>query len=562
MKKERSKTKFSLFFNLLKIILFLLFVAIIFVLAPNYEKNDTYDATKINLIINNNNVTKRLKYDLFINDKNVIYMSKEDIKNYFDQYIYFEKTTNQIITTYGEKVGVLPIGENVIKINDSEINVLSGAIQKENVYYLPISAMAKVYNIDIQYIKDEKILTLDSLDKKLVKADVAKKCSVKYKNTIFSKTVDKVEQGEKVICIENLDNNWTKVRTQRGYIGYMKTNIIHNELYVRNDIEKQERTEKVNLVWDYFSEYASAPNRNGTTIEGVNVVSPTFFSLISEGNGKVKTNIGNSGLNYMNWAKQNNYEVWAMFSNNSYKETTSKILNSYELRTNLINNIVKLAVQYEIDGINIDFENMNATDKDMFSRFIIELKPKLQEAGILLSVDVTAPDGGDNWSLCYDRNVIGNVADYIVFMAYDQYGAGSKKAGTTAGYNWVETNLKKFIDREEIDANKIILGIPFYTRLWKESNGKVSSSTVNIKSVNAVLPSNAKKEWNEELKQYYVEYTQGGATYKMWIEDEESIKNKVSLVKQYGLAGVASWEKDRETENVWKVIQQTLSENN
>ena len=143
MRKERSKTKFSLLLNSIKIIFFLLFVMIILMLAPNYEKNDTYDATKINLIINNNNVTKKLKQDLFINDKNVIYLSKEDIQNYFDQYIYVEKTTNQMITTYGEKVGVLPINQNKIKINDAEVNVLSGAIQKENVYYLPISAMAK-----------------------------------------------------------------------------------------------------------------------------------------------------------------------------------------------------------------------------------------------------------------------------------------------------------------------------------------------------------------------------------------------------------------------------------
>ena len=263
-------------------------------------------------------------------------------------------------------------------------------------------------------------------------------------------------------------------------------------------------------------------------------------------------------MNYIKWAKANNYEVWAMFSNNSYKETTTQILNSYELRTKVINNIVSLAVQYELDGINLDFENMLTEDKDMYSRFVIELKPKLQEAGITLSVDVTAPDGGSAWSECYDRNVIGDVADYIVFMAYDQYGTGSSKAGTTAGYNWVETNLKKFVDREEIDSNKIILGIPFYTRLWTESNGTATSKTVNMNSIDAVLPSNVTKEWNEELKQYYVEYTQDGKTYKMWIEDEESIKNKVVLVKQYNLAGVAAWEKDRETENIWGVIKETL----
>ena len=557
MRKEKKE---NLFFNILRVCLFMVVLVIVFKYAPNYEINDSYDKNKINLIINNNNVTKKLKYDLFMNEKDVIYMSKDDIKNYFDKYIIVDEDNNQIITTYGEKVGVLPLDEDIIQINDSELTVLSGAIKKDEIYYLPISAMSKVYNVNIQYIDtdEERIILLDSLDKELVKADVSKNVSVKYKDTIFSKKVDKLKKGDKVVCIENLENNWTKVRTDSGKIGYIKTNKLQNEVYVRNDIPENIRTEKINLVWDYFSEYGSAPNRNGTTINGVNVVSPAFFSLVSKGNGSINTNIGNSGINYINWAKNNGYEVWPMFSNNSYKETTSEVLNSYELRTKMINNIVSLAVQYELDGINIDFENMNSSDKDVFSRFIIELKPKLQEAGITLSVDVTAPDGGSNWSECYDRNVIGDVADYIVFMAYDQYGIGATKSGTTAGYNWVENSLKKFIDREEIDSNKIILGIPFYTRLWTESDGKATSQIVNMKSVNTVIPSSVEKIWDEDLKQYYVEYTENGKIYKMWIEDETSIRHKVSLVKKYNLAGVAAWEKDRETENIWNVIKEEL----
>ena len=557
MRKEKSG---NIFLNILKVCLFTIALVIVFKYAPNYEINDSYDKNKINLIINNNNVTKKLKHDLFINEKDVIYMAMDDIKNYFDKYIILDEDNKQIITTYGEKVGVLPLEENVIQINDSELTVFSGAIKKEKIYYLPISAMSKVYNVNIQYIDTdgERILLLDSLDKELIKADVSKKVSVKYKDTAFSKNVDKLKKGDKVVCIEKLENNWTKVRTNSGKIGFIKTNIIQNEVYVRNDIPESIRTEKINLVWDYFSEYGSVPNRSGTTIKGVNVVSPAFFSLVSKGNGSINTNIGNSGINYINWAKNNGYEVWPMFSNNSYKETTSDVLNSYELRTKMINNIVSLAVQYELDGINIDFENMDSSDKAVFSRFIIELKPKLQEAGITLSVDVTAPDGGSNWSECYDRNVIGDVADYIVFMAYDQYGIGATKSGTTAGYNWVETSLKKFIDREEIDSNKIILGIPFYTRLWAESDGKATSQIVNMKSINKVIPNGVEKIWDEDLKQYYVQYTQNGKTYKMWIEDETSIRHKVFLTKKYNLAGVAVWDKDRETENIWNVIKEEL----
>ena len=133
MKEEKNKK--NIFLNLIITIVFLVFLIIVFMIAPNYEKTDTYDNSKINLIINNNNVTRKLKYNLFVNDKNVIYMSKDDIANYFDKYIFFEQSTNEIITTYGEKVGVLPLNQNIVKINDSPVNILSGAIQKDGIYY-------------------------------------------------------------------------------------------------------------------------------------------------------------------------------------------------------------------------------------------------------------------------------------------------------------------------------------------------------------------------------------------------------------------------------------------
>lgn len=557
MRKNRNKSEMKINYkNILKIVIPILII-IIFLLIINYVRKDKNN-DKIDLIINNNVVTAKLKKDLYKNDKSVIYMSMQDVKNYLDKYIYIDKTENKIITTYGEKVTVLPYNDTNITINDSNLKILSGAELNNGDTYLPISQLSKAYNMDMTYLEEQNTLILDSLERELVTATVSKKLTVKKKDTSFSSTVDKIATGENVILISE-NGKWAKIRTARGKIGYVKTSKLKNKYYVRNKVEKQEQTEKINLVWDYYSEYAKAPNRSGTTIDGVNVVSPSFFSLVSNGNGKIFSNVGTNGINYINWAKQNNYKVWAMVSNNSYKDTTSVILNSYTLRTNLINSIVDLANQYNLDGINIDFENMNESDKDMFSRFIIELKPKLQEAGKVLSVDVTAPDGGGSWSMCYNRNVIGDVADYIVFMAYDQYGSTSAKEGTTAGFNWVETNLKKFIDREEIKSKKIILGIPLYTRLWTEKDGKVTSKIVNMKAVNDVLPKDVTKNWNDELKQNYVEYAKDGATYKMWIEDEESIRAKVSLVSQYNLAGTAAWAKDRENKEIWTVIKEELN---
>lgn len=278
-----------------------------------------------------------------------------------------------------------------------------------------------------------------------------------------------------------------------------------------------------------------------------------------------KENIGDEGKAYIDWAHNNGYKVWAMASNapaaKEDLEITSRIMNSYEKRKKLIGILVNRCVQYGLDGINIDFENMKAEDKDVYSRFIIELEPRLKEIGVVLSVDVTAPDGGETWSMCFDRNVIGNVADYIVFMAYDEYGTSSTKSGTTAGYDWVKLNLTKFLQTEEIKSDKIVLGIPLYTRIWTENKDGtlVKSSTVNMKDVDSVLPSDVEKKWDDQLKQYYVEFEKDSTIKKMWIEDIKSLKEKVSLITDNKLGGVASWQKGMESDEVWSMLNEELS---
>ena len=273
----------------------------------------------------------------------------------------------------------------------------------------------------------------------------------------------------------------------------------------------------------------------------------------------MEVNVGSAGERYISWAHSNGYKVWASVSNEGLRDTTSEILKDYKLREGLINNIVDMTINYKLDGINIDFENMKTEDKDLFSRFIIELAPRLAEYEKVLSVDVTAPDGGNDWSECYDRNKIGEVADYIVFMAYDQYGEASNKAGTTAGADWVEVNLKKFVGtQEEIDPKKVILGMPFYTRLWKENGDSVSSDVITMKNIDSALPGGVERKWNDDVKQYYVEYQSNGNTYKMWIEDERSIKEKFSLMKQYELGGAAYWQKDFESSNIWNLVEEEI----
>lgn len=531
-------------------------IIIIFHIANNYivlGKNK-----KFNLVINNKNITTNMKNDVLI-ENGVIYLSQPDIKNFFDKYIYKEDEVNKIITTYDKKIAAIGFDENVITINGSDKNIYAHAIEKDGVAYLPISEMKDVYDIEVETIDKSKVITMDSLDREQKKAIITKSTAVKSSNKFIAKTVDRAKKGSYVIVV-SIDNNYAKVRTENGKVGYIKANKLANEITVREAMEDEKQVEgKVNLVWDYYSEYASAPNRVGTAMNGVNVVSPSFFYLDDKGN--LKTNIGNSGKTYVDWAHDNGYKVWPIVSNaEAGLQVTSKIMNSYTARQELIEDIIDNCVRYKLDGINIDFENMKQEDKDLYSRFIIELTPRLKEIGMVTSVDVTAPDGGETWSMCFDRNVIGNVADYIVFMAYDEYGASSTTAGTTAGYNWVKLSLNKFLTTEEIKPEKIILAIPLYSRVWTtDVDGKVTNNTISMKKIDSVIPEGTEKQWDNDLKQNYVEYKEKNNKKQIWIEDIDSLKEKVSLIKENNLAGVGSWQKDFETDDVWDMLKQELN---
>lgn len=559
MKKEERAGKSKLPKIIGAIVLILIIAIIGGVIFLNTPKKTNTD--KVGLIINNNNVSLKVKKEVYRDEQGQVYLSLDDVKNYFDKYIMYED--NKLVTTFDTRLAIMEKGQKEIEINGTKIGLSNALLEKDGTIYIPFSDLSEnVYNAQLTYIESTNMVVLDSFNREYKTADCSKNMVVKGSPKFLSRAVDKVKKGEKVVYISSKDG-WAKIRTQNGKIGYIKEKDASNIYTVRQDMNNENVVnEKICLVWDYYSEYAKAPNREGTEIQSVNVVSPAFFSMNKDASGNILDNAKAAGKEYIKWAKQNDYKVWPMLSNSSLKASeTSAILNDFDRRKKLVEDIVNLVRTYDIDGINLDFENMKAADKDVYSRLVIELAPRLKDMGKTLSVDVTAPDGAENWSLCFDRHVIGDVADYLVFMAYDQYGASSPKEGTTAGYNWIETNLNKFVGtQEDVDSKKIILGVPFYTRLWEESgDSSPKSKTVNIKDVDKVLPTSAERIWNDDLKQDYVEYQENGKVYKMWVEDEKSIKEKLGLIKKYDLAGAAFWEKDREQNEIWQMIDEELN---
>lgn len=558
-----AKEKRFYIYKLIVVLVFALAVWFVLKTATNYIKDDIVGKT--NLVINNSNTTKNLKNDVIV-ENGVVYVSTKDIANFFDDHIFYDNKYDQIITTSETKVATLKLNENKAKVNGSTVDLVASAKKIGEQFYLPFSEISEsVYNVETTYIKDTNTVVLVSLDRELTYANSSKKNSVKSNPTMFSKTVDKIEKGDNVTVIPSKngdENGWTKVTTENGKIGYVKTTTLANTKKIRDNLEMGKQIQgNVSLVWEYFSKYAKAPQRT-EKIDGVNVVAPTFFSLADSEKGAIVANVGQAGQNYINWAHSNGYRVWPWVANEATnkedKDLTSEILNDYKLREKLINSIVSAVEMYNLDGINLDFENMYESDKDAYSRLVIELAPRLKELGKVLSVDVTAPDGSPDWSLCFNRNVIGDVADYVIFMAYDQHNQSSTEAGTVAGCDWVEANINKFLGQEGVKPEKIILAMPFYTRVWNVTDGGLSSSAVDMKSQSTLIPGDAKITWDDSLKQNLAEYEKNGRTYKVWMEDAKSLKCKLDLVKKYSLAGGAFWRKDQETSDVWKVIKENL----
>ena len=298
MRKSTKKNKRIYIYKLIVVILFGLAVAFALKVAPNYAKEDTEGVT--NLVINNGNVTKNLKNEVII-ENNIVYISTKDIANFFDGEIYYDNKYDQIITTSETKTATLELDDRKMTVNGVEVPLIAGARTVDDQFYLPFSEISKtIYNVETEYKEKTDTVVLVSIDRELVYANSTKSNNVKYKPTIFSKNVDKISRGDTLIIIntdEEVPSGWTKVTTENGKIGYVKTKTLANTTKAREDLEIKPQIEgKISLVWDYFSEYAEAPQRTGK-IKGVNVVSPTFFSLVEQGEGEIVSNVGTAGEN-------------------------------------------------------------------------------------------------------------------------------------------------------------------------------------------------------------------------------------------------------------------------
>jgi len=488
-------------------------------------------------------------------------------------------------------------------VNNKPVTLNIPARESEGTVYIPIEFLSEFYGITIRYEVENNVVIIDPVSDiiqiarpinsnavvragRSIKEPIVKEFGFledEEELNIYDESVNNTASVENTdlitnrIDIEDLDDNalrvfkeydnWYKVRTKGGIIGYIEKKFVMVEWvssknkfsYTDDEVEPwKPQKGKINLVWEMM--YSTRPNlREIGKIEGLDVISPTWFQ-IQDDQGNI---INRADATYVEWAHQNGYKVWALFSNDFQDiNATSRFLNNTDARDNAIRQILTYASLYKLDGINIDFENIYKEDRDALTQFVREITPLLREQGLVVSIDVNIPDGSDTWSKCYDHKALGEIVDYVALMTYDQHWAGSPVAGSVAQLSWVERNLVKVL--EMVPREKLLMGIPFYIRLWQEEEVagavKVTNPTVlTMKGAKEVISKyDAEVKWDEESGQFYAEYKKDGKTYKMWLEDENSINLKSSLVHKYKLAGTAAWKRSDASAEIWDVLNKNL----
>lgn len=311
---------------------------------------------------------------------------------------------------------------------------------------------------------------------------------------------------------------------------------------------------RLGLIWQpTFDKDTPDLTRQKSPLPGINVVSPCWFVFTADGHVNAQEKV-KPHKDYVNRLHKLGYRVWALVSNDFDPELTAALLASADARRRAAQQLLRLCDRYKLDGINLDLENVNVADRDRLTAFVAELSAALHEKQRTVSIDVTFPGGSGNWSLCYDRRALAQHVDYLALMAYDEHPRSSPTAGSVASLTWVERGLLRTL--AEVPPQKLLLGMPLYTRRWGEVNGKVSKvATLDMAEATALWRDRGlSRQWLPKEGQHYYEYPDGDLRQRVWQEDARSLALKAALVSRYDLAGFALWRLGFETPDIYDAL--------
>lgn len=504
--------------------------------------------------------------DELIDDKGILdngtpYLDYQAVKEYLNDRFYWDADANLMVYTTPTDIIDISAGASSYILSGNTQNTGYTIVKVDGTKaYIAAEFVQQYTNMDFALYENPNRLVITYKWGETSYADVKKEENVRYQGGIKSEILTVAEKGTKLMVLEQMDE-WSKVRTQEGYIGYVrnkKLNAPYVEVTSREFEEPVytsiQRDHKIHLVWHQITNMDSNYSLlyDIADMKGVNVISPTWFSIVNN-DGEISSL---ASEDYVTNAHAQGLEVWALVDNFNESVDTKKVLASSASREKLSNQLIAAAVQYNLEGINIDFEAIPEDAGDGYIQFIREISVKCRKNGIVLSVDNPVPMP---YNVHYNRKEQGIVADYVIVMGYDEHYVGSE-VGTVASLSFERNGIEETL--KEVPAQKIISGVPFYSRLWNtDASGNITSEAMGMNRSEQWLTDNGvTANWSEETSQDYAELeAQDGSKYQIWIENEKSLEEKAKLVKEYGLGGIAAWKLGFERSSVWDVLYKYIS---
>lgn len=510
------------------------------------------------------------------------YVEYSVVRHYINERFYWDPNESIMLYTLPSgNVSVSVGSKEYTEINEKKSENYAILKTEGRTAYIALPFIQKYTNLDFSVYEnpDRAAITCEWGD--IQTASVKKNTEVRYQGGVKSPILTKVEKSDKVVVLED-EGNWKKISTADGFVGYVKTNTLRKtvkETTSRKFIEPEYSNLSVNKTINMAWHSVDNPDANSYMLEtvantkGLTTIAPTWFS-IADTEGNIESI---SSSEYVNFAHQQNLDVWAVLRDfhggiNSYEETYN-VLSYTSKRESLINQVIAEALRSGIDGINLDFELVSLECGEHYIQFVRELSVKCRQNGLVFSINNYVPQPYNEHYNLKEQSIM---ADYIMIMGYDEHTEGSYEAGSVASYEYVKQGIEDAL--KYIPNEKLVAGIPFYTRLWQETEktpeekaqdegtdaaaypNKVTSTAMSMDEASRTLEQyGVQASWDEKTKQNYAQWEADGGVYKIWLEDVESLEEKMKFIKSENLAGVAEWSLGSENSGVWDMILQYVN---
>lgn len=498
---------------------------------------------------------------------NTAYLDLDSVTDMYDHRFFWVEEENLLIyTTPSENYRFTPGEKDFIQNFVLKTGTAPVLETKDGAPYVSIDFLQANCGMTVEVYDEPHRIMITYSNDGFLSANVVEESQIRVSQNIKADILTTVEPGETVRFIDGggiRENGFIKVMSSDGVRGYMLESALDENYYadpVFAEFTVPEYThlvyaDKVYLGWQLLYSADSLDKLNdaiGRAPE-MNVVAPTWFFLTGTG-GEMMTYASTA---YVDRAHEAGLKVWATYKNDPIEgkfettEDTHAVLSSTVTRTALIDNMIDTVDEYELDGINIDFENLKVDSGIYFIQFLRELSVRCRAEGIILSVDNYVPE---NYNAFYNLSEQSDLVDYIIIMGYDQHYAGGGKAGSVSSLDWFTAAAEN--TAAKADATRVIMAVPFYTRLWMIKDGGIYvEETPGMDAAEKIVKkAKASKEWKEDAGQYYAEWSSGGAKYKIWIEDEESLRAKTYAARALNMAGIAAWKCGDESKGTWAAI--------